>query len=58
MSKGKLTLSIEEEKIKEFKKLAIDYGMTVSDYLTIAGTITDPIKIKTFKQHLLSKKAK
>lgn len=40
MSKTKLTLSMEEQKVKELKKKAIDADMTLSEYLSRAGTNT------------------
>lgn len=43
---GKVTLSIDGEKIKELKKKAIDADMTLSDYLATAGTVTPGQEIK------------
>ena len=40
MDKTKVTLSMNVEKVKELKKKAIDAGVTLSDYLAGAGTIT------------------
>lgn len=43
---GKVTLSIDNEKIKELKKKAIDADMTLSNYLATAGTVTPGQEIK------------
>lgn len=39
MIKTKLTLSMDESKIKELKKKAIDMGITLSELLLIGGVI-------------------
>lgn len=39
MAKRKLTLWIEESKIREFKHKALDAGIPVSQFLTNAGSI-------------------
>jgi len=48
---GKVTLSIDKDKIKELKIKAINAEMTLSDYLATAGTITPGQEIKKSYQN-------
>lgn len=49
MAKTKLTLSIEEDKIKELKIKAINAGMTLSDLMSISASEVDPNRITKAK---------
>lgn len=46
--KKQVTISMPISKLKEFKKLAIDHDMTLSQLLTTAGTITEVEDVKKY----------
>ncbi len=52
MDKTKVTLSMNVEKVKELKKKAIDAGVTLSDYLAGAGTITSIPQIQKYQNNI------